>query len=292
MKNWELARYLLDAKKSVDSIMFIERNHLSLQHLNLRKKINDLRKDFYIFCVVVIDKSIKNHKERKLLKKEDNIVSRIYKERDKNFAHKDEDYIPKKYNSMLEMIEDMQDELLHVKSLCSETIPKVITLDFIPYDGELFRSMHRITKKEENSILEKKKIVTSSFYNDKINLENENNTNKSVEIFSDTEDFKLIDENFNSDYAIMFENGLTFFEGIQNRQDSCIRLNVLHNTDIWVTYNKKKLEEMMKLKEIGFLNEFDVPNFDLFSEETYDKKMDEIIWKYLRKKSGRNRLAL
>lgn len=272
--------------------MFIEKNHSSLQHLNLRKKINDLRKDFYIFCVVVIDKSIKNHKERKQLKKEDKIVSRIYKERDKNFAHKDDDYIPKIYSSILEMIEDMQAELLHVKSVCSETIPEVITLDFIPYDGELFRSMHRITKKEENSILEKKKIVNSSFYNDKINLDNENITSKPAKIFSDTEDLKLIDEKFKSDYAVMFENGLTFFEGIQNRQDSCIRLNILQNTDIWVTYNKETLEGMMELKEIGFLNDFDVPNFDLFSEETYNEKMDEIIWKFLRKKNGRNRLAL
>ncbi|MGF2943554.1 hypothetical protein [Enterococcus xiangfangensis] len=111
MKNWKVTRYLIDAKKCIDSMMFIEENRDSLQHVKLRKKINDLRDDFYIKCAIVIDKSIPSRKERSLLKKEDEVVERIFKERDKNSAHKDDDYTPKQYHSIIEMIEDMQAEM-------------------------------------------------------------------------------------------------------------------------------------------------------------------------------------
>ena len=49
---WELARYLIDAKKCVDSIMFIARHKKSLANINLRKKIHDIQQEFYIKCCV------------------------------------------------------------------------------------------------------------------------------------------------------------------------------------------------------------------------------------------------
>ncbi|ALS38482.1 hypothetical protein ABID30_002210 [Enterococcus rotai] len=292
MKKWEVARYMIDAKKSVDSIMFININHSELQHIDLRKKINDLRDDFYIKCAIVIDKTFTNRKERSNLKNKDEILEKIFKERDKNSAHKDEDYIPKEYSSMSDIIADMQNEVIQVRKICANNLPDVLSLDFVPYDRELFRSIHRITKKEEDAIVEKKIAINQLIFKDEIDFDNEATGSNFMKIFSDTEDLKLIDENVKSDYVVIFENGLTLYEGIQNRQDSCIKLNVLHNTDIWVTINKKNLDEIMELKEIGFLNEFDAPDFDLFLDGNYEEKMDEIICSFMKRKNPRRGLAL
>ncbi|MCR5586108.1 MAG: hypothetical protein K6F77_01070 [Lachnospiraceae bacterium] len=56
MKNkWETARYLIDAKKCIDSLWYIAENADQLKFINLRKKTNELLVEFYIKCCVVID---------------------------------------------------------------------------------------------------------------------------------------------------------------------------------------------------------------------------------------------
>ena len=50
MTKWELARYLLDAKKSVDSIMYIADVLPELEHIPVRAYVNSNRQTFYICC--------------------------------------------------------------------------------------------------------------------------------------------------------------------------------------------------------------------------------------------------
>ena len=108
---WELARYLIDAKKCVDSIMFIARHKKSLANINLRKKIHDIQQEFYIKCCVVIDNALSS-KERGQLKDKNPLIEAIYYERDKDKAHKDSDYKKQKFDTLVEMSECMKKQIL------------------------------------------------------------------------------------------------------------------------------------------------------------------------------------
>ena len=85
MKKWELSRYLIDAKKCVDSIIFISDNIKAITNIDVRDKVNSKRNSFYINCCVVLDKSFP--KKKKALCDSDEIAKELYYERDKNSAH-------------------------------------------------------------------------------------------------------------------------------------------------------------------------------------------------------------
>ena len=61
MNKWELARYIIDAKKCIDSMMFISNNYKQLGNINLRERLDKLRQDFYINLGVVLEKNYKNN---------------------------------------------------------------------------------------------------------------------------------------------------------------------------------------------------------------------------------------
>ena len=48
-------------------------------------------------------------------------------------------------------------------------------------------------------------------------------------------------------------------ETLQNLQDGCIRTNVLHGTEMWVSVNYESLSKIMKMRELGLLDILDVP---------------------------------
>ena len=56
MTKWELARYLIDAKKCVDSIMYIDENLAALRNIGVREKVDSKRRELYINCCVILDK--------------------------------------------------------------------------------------------------------------------------------------------------------------------------------------------------------------------------------------------
>ena len=51
--------------------------------------------------------------------------------------------------------------------------------------------------------------------------------NKFVKDFQDTEDLRDIPLEERDQYGVAMNNGINFYEGVQNRQDACIRINVL-----------------------------------------------------------------
>lgn len=58
MKQWELARYLIDAKKCVDSVLYIADNAEKLRYFGLKELVDEKRNTFYINCCAVIDHTI------------------------------------------------------------------------------------------------------------------------------------------------------------------------------------------------------------------------------------------
>ena len=225
MNKWQLARYFIDAKKDIDSIMFISKNVLKLRNLDLRRIINYKLTEFYINLCVVYDKSLNRGKVH--LKKEDEIIKSTYYERDKNYAHKDDDYekVEFKYDNIITILKR---RLEHCSNICKDFLPIDITIDYVIYDRDLYRFIGNIDYNKEEQI----KSLLYPEYNNKSGV-----PLKTVKAFYDTEDIK--DVNSSEDYGVIFEAGICFEETIQNLQDSCIKSNVLYNQNMWCTLNKK-----------------------------------------------------
>ena len=137
LSEWELARYVIDAKKCIDSIMFISDNLSKLRHIDIKKRTNSIRNEFFINCCIILDDTF--GKCKKELCNSDEVIKSLYYERDKNTAHKDINYKAKIYKSFREMIIDMKCQLKHLKKVCKDYLPVELTLDFVSHDKELFR---------------------------------------------------------------------------------------------------------------------------------------------------------
>ena len=249
---WELARYLIDAKKCVDSIMFIARHKKSLSNINIRKKIDDIQQEFYIKCCVVVDNALSS-KERGRLKSENPLIEAIYYERDKDKAHKDSDYKKQKFDTLVELSECMKKQISEVRKACTAQLPTVLTLDFVPHDQELFRMVHSLTPEKEEEINRKKYPRYEKNQQQKMVYD------KFVKDFQDTEDLRDIPLEERDQYGVAMNNGINFYEGVQNRQDACIRINVLFEKDIWCRIGLNGIEMLLLLHKHGFMDEFDIP---------------------------------
>ena len=117
------------------------------------------------------------------------------------------------------------------------------------YDKELFRFINGINKEKEDQINNQKYTIYS-------NTEKETTIRKKV--FNDTEEIKTIIDSERKDYAVLLKNGINFYEGIQERQDGCIRANVLFGSNEWCVYTDV-LKIIERLREKGLINEYDMP---------------------------------
>ncbi len=246
---------MLDAKKCVDSLWYIAENIEQLKYLNLRQKISERRTVFYIDCCVVVDEFVSTKKGRKKeLCINDEIIDRIYYERDKNSAHKDDQYKEKEYSSILDIKKEMEEQIVRVREVAAICLPNNLTLDFVCYDRELFRLIHRITADVEEQILKKKypqRDVVQSIMQSSENI-------KTLKILNDTEELRSIEPESRSEYGVVFSNGLCFYEGVQEMQDACVRSNVLFNENIWISVNNKEMEKLESLTRLGAYDEFGI----------------------------------
>jgi hypothetical protein len=120
------------------------------------------------------------------------------------------------------------------------------TLDFVCYDAELFRWIYKIDKDTENKILAEKHqfIMESPFISNPA----------SKKIFYDTEElWKVVNPR---DYCTVLKEGLTFDEGLQNKQDWCIKTNVLHGENLWMTIDEEKRRRCLMMIKLGYLDIF------------------------------------
>ncbi|MDE7162591.1 MAG: hypothetical protein K2O44_00740 [Clostridia bacterium] len=268
MINWELARYLIDAKKDVDSIYFIAENLNLIVNIGVKEKVSEKQREFYVNCCTVIDNSFP--KKKKYLCDKDEIVKRIYYERDKNYAHKDYDYKPREFNNLFELVKIMRAELVHLREICKHSLPKEVTLDFVPHDKELFRFINGLTAEKEEEIKKKKYPK----YIEQIPINTPTITKK---IFYDTEEIRNMTEEEKDDYAVIMENGLNSFEGVQNRQDACIKINVLCNKNFWMAPNFEVIKQIQELKKYGFVDQYEILQFQNLQTQEQKNKFNTII---------------
>lgn len=267
MTKWELARYIIDAKKSVDTILFISERGNQIIGINLREKITSVKTKFYVCACVVLDKCFPKSK-KEICK--DPVINAVYYERDKNFAHKDDNYQQREYSSLSELADEMKSQLEKVAEVCETHLPQGLTLDYLSFDSELFRIIHGVTKEKEDAILNMKHPNRNKHCDD-------GEPGKIYSVFSDTEDIKKIDDADRSQYATILSTGLCMEETLQHLQDGCIRTNVLYNTDIWLSVKSERLSQIYKMRELKLLNVFDIP------QEPKTRKEQKAVIELMRK---------
>lgn len=298
MTKWELARYLIEAKKNIDTLLYIKENQKLLINIDLRARIAATCQQFYINCCIVLDKSFPKDKKKICQNK---VVASIYYERDKNSAHKDENYKRQKYNTPDELIAILKNQLAEVRSLCKNFLPENLTLDYVPHDKELFRFAHRVNPEIENDIY-KIKYPLRVFHSYQLSKEGlhsfrEFDTAKQDEclakqfgydlneitkrpILQSADDIRGMSEDEKQRQAVILNDGLNSYEGLQNRQDSCIKINMLHGYDMWVNPNWKLFEQIEELKSIGFYDQFEIVHLEKVQDKESQKKMQAILEKY------------
>ncbi len=251
MEKWELARYMIDAKKSVDTILYLSLYAEKVSMVDIRGIVNETRRAFYINACIVLDKCFPK-KKKEICKNA--LIQSVYYERDKNYAHKDESYADKQYDSISSMADEMKCQLEAIRKSCASSLPDVLTLDYLAFDSKLFRIANGVTKDMEEAALNIKhpgRLHQSG--------EEETRKGKIYSLFSDTEDIKRITEGQKKEYAAILQTGIVVEETLQRLQDGCIRTNVLHRTEMWVTVNYERLSEIKKMRELGLLDICDVP---------------------------------
>lgn len=259
-----MAKYLIDAKKKIDSMLFINQNIQGLSNIDLKRKVDEIQMEFYIKLCIILDDVYKKRK-KEICSNE--IIDRIYYERDKDKAHKDSDYLSLNYNSFNEIIETMKIQIMEVKEMCINNLPQEITLDFVPHDKELFRLLHGLNKEKEDDINSKK--YKNVYSGNKIK-------GKEYKVLNYMEDIKNIKDDEKNNYAVIMKNGINIYEGVQERQDAIIKVNLLYNTDNWIYINKDVLEKMEKMRDAGLIDEYGMPlDYKKWNKEM-NKKFENI----------------
>ncbi|MDE6058826.1 MAG: hypothetical protein K2G44_02175 [Clostridia bacterium] len=298
MKKWELARYLIEAKKNIDTLLYIKDNQQLLRNIDLREKIAAACQQFYINCCVVLDNSFP--KAKKCLC-ENEIIASIYYERDKNSAHKDENYRSQKFKTPDELIASLKNQLETARIVCKEYLPENITLDYVPHNKDLFRLVYRVNAQMENDI-NTVKYPRGVFHSYQLseegrhyfrNIDTTEQDRGTAEMFGydyeevvkrqvlqSTDDIRELSEEEKARQAVIFENGLNSYEGLQNRQDSCIKVNLLFGLNMWVTPNWKFFEMLDELKAIGFMDQFEIEHLEIIQDEGSRAKLNSIFEKY------------
>lgn len=303
MKNkWENANFLITAKKCIDSFLYISNNILELSNLDLREKTDKLRQIFYINLVNVLDELFNTTTKKKNIRHNDKIIDKIYYERNKKSAHKDDDYKPRIYNTLEDEIQDKKNELLHVREICAEVLPDIITIDFVPHDKELFRLVNRLNATLETDA-NKIKYPRSTFHSYQLSEEGkhvfkefdtEEQDRRNAKMFGyeydkaieryplqSVDDIKIMSDEEKQRYAVIMENGINSYEGLQNRQDSCVKINVLFDLNMWCEANINIFKQIEELKKIGFLDVFEIPHLEILQDENKLKEFQKILSKKL-----------
>ncbi len=89
-----------------------------LEHIPVRAYVNSNRQTFIYVAVSSWIMCIYQKKEKQAIRSKDSIVTEVYYQRDKNYAHKDKDYEAVAYDSLNTMAAEMREQLLHIATVC------------------------------------------------------------------------------------------------------------------------------------------------------------------------------
>ncbi len=292
MTSWEVSKYLISAKKDIDSIMFIEENIKDIPLAIRRDYVERIKDHFYINCCVVVDEFltqkniIRDKKLKTEWKEEHPIIKQIYYERDKNSAHIDETYKMKNYESFSKLIIEMKSQIRSIVNACAEILPNKLTINYFPHDKVLFRLINNVNNDEEQKINKSKYVDHKEGYA-------VGNLLKPRRVVYDLKELRGLSEEEKQELAVLVEAGLNFYEAQQNLEDFYILINCIHNKNLWTFDVENRVQVYKELKYSGIIDQYDRPKYlKVFTKEAVDKayNMANYIWGFgiWDKKSIRN----
>ena len=252
MTKWELARYIIDAKKCVDSILYISDNINSICNLDIRHLVKLRKNEFYLNLSFVLDDCFKN---KKALRTENSYAKKVYYNRDKDIAHKDDNFKADTYESLHQIAKELEDILLNIVNLAKQFLPDALTIDIISYDRDLFRFKNNVTIEKEKEVNKRKHPLYNT-----VKIENGIKLN----VVNDLDQLKEAKEIKKECYGVIVEDGLNHLEGLQNRQDWCIKVNVLFSENIWCSSDGAYTNILDQLRKEELIDEFDIPIIENF----------------------------
>lgn len=251
-RKWICASYLINAKKDIDSLMYWRDNFEKVSNIDNMTFVDSKRRDFYLNLTNLLEKTKKRDKS-------DPILCSILDLRNMKYAHDDDTYYEKEFESKDELINYMIEQIEYVRKVCASSLPEGITLDYVSHDPMLFRFVHGINPAKEKELFNKKHPSAA--------ISSPTATSKTYKSFNDINQIKNIPKEELNEYGVIVNDGLTNYEGLQNRQDSCIKINVLYGTDMWCTPNHDVLRLIGELEDIGFVDKYGITHIDEMSPE-------------------------
>lgn len=146
-------------------------------------------------------------------------------------------------------------QLRHVRKLCSHILPTAFELTFISYDRILFRLAKGITREKERIIRKQQEDQENSIFSPAMLFNRIIETNMTSPTLFKT-DIRIMRNTADDRHAIT--TGLTFYETLQNAQESCIRRNVQKDTDMWVYLERENDRLFRELMQTGFVDEYGI----------------------------------
>lgn len=274
MTKWQIAYYLIVAKKEVDTLWYIAANQEKI-NIDIKYIVDIHRERFYLYAAAVVEKFTKseNGKSKKEVCLNDNI-DKLFRYRDRHIAHKDDEYRHFEYfdyGSIIEIVKECITILKTVKDICQKILPDNITLDFVCYDKNLFRLMYNIPKDLEEKIKKDKNIEYKSRkeYSDDV-IKN---------IFDNPEllyEFKDREKQY-----LELREGITIEERIQNLQHFCICGNTINKKDYWIEFDYSEYRRELMAIKLGYVDVFGRTTNKMLIDGSFDSYLLDSAKKYL-----------
>lgn len=256
MTKWEVAKYLLSAKRDIDSLLFIKENLEKIPMTIRMDYVNRMKDHFYINCCVVVDEYLKQKniksKEKTLWKDSYIKIQQVYYERDKNSAHIDSDYQMKNFNSFGQLINEMKSQLKEIHQICKDILPLRFEINYFPHDKVLFRLINKVDQKKEEEINKSKYVDHKEGFAI-------GELSKPRNVVYDIKELRGLSEEKKKELAVLVEAGLNFFEAQQNLQDFYILINAIHDLNYWTFEVENRVNAYLELRKSGILDAFDRP---------------------------------
>lgn len=246
---WINTQYFIEAIRCVCSLLYLWENNFVCEFIDANDFVNGKLHRFYINLCALVDIHCaisKSKSERGKYKKTLKIMcpsfNWIFYERDKDAAHKDSDYIVNQNDTPDEMAAKMEQAIADVQNICGNVISPIVNVRYYAYDPLLFRYIHGITPDIE-------KRFDEIIYHHKSYSVNDS----SLRVLSDTRQARTLANITN--YCIVGKNGLMGqpYDMLQCRQNLCLLLNAIYETNMWVDFKDgadEKDESLNLIKKV------------------------------------------
>ena len=228
-EKWILSYHLITAKKVIDAFNFMAKYppiidnvpDLFTAHMHL----------YYSELIEFLNNTIcSDDLHRETIINSDNVVRSIYeKQYIKNIKnYSDEDI----FICFDNIVAHMKKYLEHIRIICNEYLPTLLTLDFVAYTKTLCND-EKIDKEYYNEVLQDNIIY---------------------KVATDLKSYYTLSDEDKNKCVIFAKTGSTFDENLQKIQDSLIAINVKDNTNYWTKIVNYTTTDYKNNKEIFLID--------------------------------------